>query len=108
MLLELLVRNAETVDHVTRRNDGAALVTADAFHPPRCVVRNLDPCLAHDVADPPGGPSDVLLDVELRHPEVTLATGGKADVAANPRDAKRLDLAAGVEIGADHVPDAEI
>ena len=58
------------------------------------------------VADLPGPRDAVRLDVELgREPEVPLAAGGEADVAADARDAKRPDGRA-VEILADDVPDS--
>src|SRR6185295_19380266 len=79
-----------------------------ALDPPCRVPRELDPRLAHDVADLPRRPAAVLVDVELRrNPEVAFATCRETDVTPDPRDAERADVLA-VEILADHVPAAVV
>ena len=86
--------------------DAVALAAVGALDPPGGVRRDLDRGAADDVAELPVGAAAVVLDVELgRQPEVTLATGGEADVGADARDAERADVVA-VEVVADHVPRA--
>ena len=77
-----------------------------AVHPPGGVALHGDPGRPDDLADLPGPRDAVRLDVELgRQPEVALAAGCEADVAADPGDAERADGGA-VEILPDDVPDA--
>ncbi len=60
------------------------------------------------VAELPGGTAAERVDVELgREPEVALAAGGEADVAADAGDAERAQRVA-VEVVADDVPDAAV
>jgi len=64
-----------------------------ALDPPGGVAADLDPRLALDLADLPVRRQPVRIGVEVvGQPEVALAPGGEADIAADPRDAERLDL----------------
>src|SRR5581483_6596934 len=86
----------------------AAAVAVGALHPPGRIATALDSRLADRVADLPGRPAAVMVDVELgRQPEVALAARCEADLAADPRDPERA-LVLGVEIVADDVPGARV
>ena len=73
-------------EHVALEPAGFAV---HALDPPRGVVADLDPRLADDVADLPGRPAEVLVDVELGgDPEVALPTrrepDGDTDASSSP------------------------
>src|SRR3954454_18449761 len=85
-----------------------AAVADPALHPPGGVGRDGDPRLADRLADLPGRPLPVLLDLELgREPEVALAPRGEADVTADARDPERPHRLA-LDVVADEVPDAVV
>ena len=100
----------ERLDPSERRLEDAVLERAGVGErsgdPPGGVVLHGDAGRADLVADLPRPRDAVRLDVELgREPEVALAPGREADVAADARDAERPHRLA-VEILADDVPDA--
>src|SRR5206468_56581 len=64
-----------------------ATAAVRALHPPGRVAADLDPRLADRIADLPGRPPAVLVDLELgRQAEVALAARREADLAADPGD----------------------
>src|SRR5262249_17956621 len=76
------------------------------LHPPSGVLLNGDARTADVFADLPRPGHAMRFDVEVGgKPEVALAPGGEADVAADARDAECADRAA-VEVLPDDVPDA--
>ena len=79
-----------------------------APHPPGGVATHVDPRGADDVADLPGRPAAIELDVEVRRrAEVALAPRRELDVAPDARDAEGADLFP-VEVVAHHVPEAVV
>ena len=77
-----------------------------AVDPPGGVALHRDAGRADGLADLPGAWDAMCLDVEVgRQPEVALAPGGEANIAANAGDPEGADGGA-VEILADDVPDS--
>src|SRR5919201_1496969 len=82
----------------------APVVAIRTLDPPGRIAPDLDLRLAREVANLPGRPVAVRLDIEIRRqPEVALPAGREADVAADARDAEGTDVLAD-EILADDVP----